>query len=483
MNDSVASNNCRGSSLAGKIGNLFPRSLPPRLLLIFFAIIIQIGGEVLSWYAKNTGNPIIISLAVLLWLFWFGLVFLIAKPSIDNTLRPYRKILHLVAVAVIVVLSLMAIGEGIGIHLVNTGVVKDNAMATTLTESFGYNDATALNQQASQILLDGENPYKKSNIISAAEEFKVSPDYLTPLKQGTFAQAFPYPTQEQIDKALNKAETSTGTPPVEFESKVSYPAGSFLFQSPFVALGLKDTRWFYLLCAIAMVAVIFWKAPRNLRPLVIIAFLTNLALWNLIGTGQTDTLYILFILLGWIFRRQLLLSALFMGLAATTKQIAWLFILFYLILILRESGWKRIAQSLGVIAFTFIATNLPFIFSAPQAWMQGVLAPILDPMFPKGAGIVAFSIAGILPPNSLLYTLIEVAVLILAMVWYYYNCRKYPQAGLLLAVLPLFFAWRSFSAYFYFASLLVFGAVIIEEYRKFAASKQPQLVSATRLQH
>jgi hypothetical protein len=103
--------------------------------------------------------------------------------------------------------------------------------------------------------------------------------------------------------------------------------------------------------------------------------------------------------------------------------------------------------------------------------MQGVLAPIFDPMFPKGVGLVAFSIAGVLPPNSLIFTLIEVAVLILALVWYYYNCRKYPQAGLLLAVLPLFFAWRSFSCYFYFASLLVFGAVIIEGYRKFAAGK------------
>ncbi len=462
------------------LGKLFPRSLPPRLLLIFFAVIIQIGGVVLSWYALKAGNAITISLAVLLWLFWFGVVFLIAKPSVDHTLSPYRKIVHAAAAAIVVIMIFLGIGEVIGVHLVNTGVVKDNAMATTLVDGFGYNDATALNQQASQTLLEGENPYKKSNIISAAEEFKVSPEYLTPLKEGAFATVFPYPTDEQVDAVLSKAETSTNKPPVEFESKVSYPAGSFLFQAPFVALGLKDTRWFYLLCAIAMVAVIFWKAPKNLRPLVIIAFLTNLVLWNLIGTGQTDTLYILFVLLGWIFRRQLLLSALFMGLAATTKQTAWLFVLFYLILILRESGWKRAGQSLGVIAFTFIATNLPFIFSAPQAWMQGVLAPIIDPMFPKGAGLVAFSIAGILPPNSLLFTLIEVVVLILAMVWYYFNCRKYPQAGLLLAVLPLFFAWRSFSLYFYFASLLVFGAVIIEEYRKSAASKQPQLISTAR---
>jgi uncharacterized membrane protein len=465
-------------SIAGSyLGKFFPRSLPTRVLLIFFATIIQIGSEVLSWYAKNTGSAVVISFAVVLWLFWFGLVFLIAKPSIDDTLRPYRKLLHLVAAAIVVIMVFLGIGEAIGVHLVNTGVVKDNAMATTLTEGFTYNDATALNQQASQMLLKGENPYAKSNIIRAAEEFKVPTSYLTPLKQGDFAEVFPYPTEEQMDEALSKAEASTNTPPVEFESKVSYPAGSFLFQAPFVALGLKDTRWFYLLCAVVMVAVIFWKAPRRLRPLVVIAFITNLALWNLISTGQTDTLYLLFILLGWIFRKQLWLSALFMGLAATTKQIAWLFILFYLVLIFREVGWRRTFQSFGVIALAFIATNLPFIFSAPQAWMHGVLAPILDPMFPKGAGLVAFSIAGILPPNSLLFTLIEVGVLILALVWYYFNCRKYPQAGLLLAVLPLFFAWRSFSAYFYFASLLVFGAVIIEEYGKFTARKEPQLAS------
>jgi hypothetical protein len=461
------------------LSKIFPHSLPPRLLFIFFAIIIQLGAEVLSWYAKNSGDAIIIALAVALWLFWFGLIFLMAKPSIDDILRPYRKILQWAAVVTMAALLLMAIGEGIGLHLVNTGVVKDNAMATTLVESLGYNDATALNQQASQTFLNGENPYAKSNIISAYEEFNVSPKYLTPLKLGDFAEVFPAPTEEQRAEVLSKVENSTNSPPVEFESKLSYPAGSFLFQAPFVALGLEDIRWFYLLCAVVMVAVVFWKAPQSLRPLVVIAFLTNLVFWNLIGTGQTDTLYLLFILLGWIFRRQLWPSALFMGLAATTKQIAWFFILFYLILILREVGWKRAMQAFGVIALTFFATNLPFMFGAPHDWLQGVLAPIADPMFPKGAGLVSFSIAGILPPNSLLFTLMEVGVLLTSLVWYYFNCRKYPQAGLLLAVLPFFFAWRSLSAYFYFAALLVFALVTIEECKKTNADTQSQLTASS----
>lgn len=452
--------------LALILGKLLPRSLPPRLLLIFFATVIQMGADVFSWYSKNTGNPITIFFAVLLWLIWFGLVFLIARPSVDSLLERYRRLIHLTAILIIVILVLVSIGEAIGLHLVNTGAVEENEMAKTLTQSLSYNDATALNHQASLLFIKGENPYETSDIIEAVQEFEVPSVYLTPLKQGDFTEVFPYPTQDEIERVLSKAGASSDPIPLEFESKVSYPAGSFIFQTPFVALGLEDIRWFYLLCALAIMSVIYWQAPKKLRPLVIAAFAANLMFWNLIGTGTTDTLYVLFVLLGWILRRRLWLSALFMGFAATTKQIAWLFILFYLILLIREMGWKRALQSLGIISATFVFINLPFIFDAPQAWLKGVLAPVLDPMFPKGVGLVAFSIAGILPPSSLLFTVIEISVLILALLWYYFNCRKYPQAGLLLAVLPLFFAWRSFSCYFYFASLMVFGAVVIEEYKK-----------------
>ncbi len=456
---------------------LFPASLPPRLLIIFFAIIVQTGAEVLSWYAINSRNPAIISFAVLLWLVWFWLVYLIARPSIDRLLNRRRKVLQIAVLCIIVVLFCMSIGEAIGFHLVNTGVVEENEMAEFLTENISYNDATALNHQASLLLLEGENPYENTNIVQAVEKFDVPAGYLTPLKQGAFAEVFPYPTEEQVAEVLEDARASDALPP-ELESKVSYPAGSFIFQAPLVALGLEDTRWFYLICAVLMVLVILWKAPGELRPIIFLAFITNLVFWNLIGTGTTDTLYVLFILLGWIFRRRIWLAALFMGLAATTKQIAWLFILFYIVLLLKESGWRKTLQSVGIIGATFTLINLPFIFAAPQAWLEGVLAPVLDPMFPKGVGLVAFSIAGILPPNSLLFTITEIIVLLLALVWYYFNCRKYPESGLLLAVLPLFFAWRSFSCYFYFASLLVFGAAAIAERGKGVAGAQPRLAAA-----
>jgi hypothetical protein len=465
----------RKLSLAGRLGNLFPRSLPPRLLLIFFAVFIQICGDVFSWYAVNTKNPAIIFFSVVLWLVWFVFVFLITRPWVDERLNPYRKVIHLAAVVLIVVLVLMLIGEAVGLQLVNRGVLDKSELAENLADSVSYNDATALTHQASSNLLKGEDPYSNSNIVKAVQEFHVPTTYLTPLRQGDFVDVFPYPTKDQINAAFNKSEASPDTIPLEFESKISYPAGSFILQAPFVAMGLKDTRVFYLLCALAMVVVVYWKAPKRLRSLVIVAFLTNLVFWNLIGTGSTDTLYALLILLGWILRRRIWLSALFIGLAATTKQTAWFFILFYLVLLLRDVGWKRALQSVGIIAAIFIVFNLTFIFNAPKDWVQGVMAPILDPMFPKGVGLVAFSVAGVLPSNSLPFSIIEVAVLVSALTWYYFNCRKYPQAGLLLAVLPLFFAWRSFSCYFYFASLLIFGAIVVEEYNKFRTGAQPQV--------
>ncbi|MBE0480678.1 MAG: hypothetical protein IBX68_06835 [Dehalococcoidia bacterium] len=449
------------------LDRILPFSSPTRLLLLFFVVIIQIAGQVFSWYALRTGHPGLVFLAVVVWVAWFGLVFIMSRRDTGGLLRRFRKAVYTGAALVVALLALMSVAEAIGIHLVNSGVVEDNEMAQALTGCLYYNDATALNHQASHLLIDGENPYSSSDIVDALEDYDVPLHFLTPLRQGTFAEVFPYPSEQQMHEALLEAAAFPEASPLEFESKVSYPAGSFLFIAPFVVLGMEDLRLFYLLCAVIMAAVLLWLGPRNLRPLILLAFVTNIWLWNLIGSGTTDTLYVLFIFLGWILiRRNILLSALFMGFAAATKQIAWLFILFYLVLLLRELGWKRTLQSIGIIGATFVGINLPFIFSAPEAWLGGVLAPVLDPMFPQGHGIVAFSILGILPPNSLLFTLIETAVLAAGLIWYYFNCRKYPHTGLLLAVLPLFFAWRSYSVYFCMSALIIFGVILVEEFSR-----------------
>jgi hypothetical protein len=53
---------------------------------------------------------------------------------------------------------------------------------------------------------------------------------------------------------------------------------------------------------------------------------------------------------------------------------------------------------------------------------------------------------------------------VLAVVWYFRYCRRYPHTGPILATLPLFFAWRSMWPYFYYTGIIVLAAVLIDEY-------------------
>lgn len=438
-------------------------AISPRLLLIFFALGFQIVAHILRIFSPDGWQPLFTSLSVILWLIWFAVVFMMAIPAMDRLLNRYLKQLKYVALGVGLVLIILGIGEVVGINLLNRGELEIEAenieMANTYNQEFGYNDGTALIHVASENLLEAKNPYTEINLIETIDRFGVSLDNITPLQEGKFADTFPYPTYEELDYAWQEYKANADIHPVEFESKLTYPAGSFLFTAPFLAFGLEDIRYFYLLCAMLMFGVIVWQSPRKLWPLVVLVACASLEIWNDIAAGGTGSLYLLFLLLGWILLpRNVWLSAVFMGLAVISKQLAWFFIPFYLVLLLRQVGWQRSLQLGGVIGGIFILTNIPFMFSAPQTWAESLLAPLIDPMFPSGVGVVAFSITGLVPPGtSMVYALTEIGVLAVCLYWYYYNCRKYPDTGLVLATFPLFFAWRSYSVYFYPAAILVFA--------------------------
>ena len=274
---------------------------------------------------------------------------------------------------------------------------------------------------------------------------------------------------------MQEAEADSSRASPEFEDKLTYPAGSFLFPSAFLATGLDDLRWFYAFCIVLLFGVVLRYAPRKSWMLVLLVAVGSLELWNDIFSGGTGGLYLLFLALGWVLLdRNIWLSATFMGLAATSKQLAWIFVLFYLILVLRTIGWKRCFQMSAVIGGIFVATNIPFIIDSPTLWVESVFAPVLDPMFPRGVGVVTFAIEGIAPPGSNTgYAVAEAAVLGVCLIWFYFKCFKYPDAGLVLAVLPLFFAWRSYSNYIYPAAILVFAVILIRSLTS-AAQARPE---------
>lgn len=441
---------------------------PPRTFLMFILLALQTVAHLPVALGPDSWRPFSIFLSVALWLVWFGVLFLVATPSTDHWLSPSLNRLKWVAVVVGLTLALIGVVEIVGVNLLDSGRIGTDGRglqtANSYTQHFGYNDGTALTHAAGDQLLDGRNPYSGLAVHDAFDRFGLTGASATPLRQGEFEQTWPYPDAGKLNDVWEDRRTSGESLPVEFETRVSYPAGSFLFASPFLGMGLEDLRYFYLGCAVLAFGAILWRTGKEAWPVVLLVALASLEFWNDIASGGTGSLCLLFLVLGWLtMRKNLWLSASFMGLAAASKQLAWFFIPFYLILLLRTIGFKKCAQSAAVIGGCFLILNLAFIVDDPGNWFSSVFAPMIDPMFPRGVGLVNLSLAGIVPEGShLMYAVAEILVFGLCLVAYYLCCRRYPNAGLVLAVLPLFFAWRSYSAYLYPAAILVFAAVMAD---------------------
>ena len=244
----------------------------------------------------------------------------------------------------------------------------------------------------------------------------------------------------------------------EFESQVSYPTLSFLTLVPFVALNDYNVLPFYLLSYVALVAIGWKLARRELRPWLLLLALANVPMWTSTVGGNLDVFTILLVVMAWLFRNRRWSSALLFGLALASKQTAWFFIPFYAILLLRQYSLKEVLYRITIASGVFLLFNLTLYPMEPaHAWVSGMLTPLDSYMFPMGVGIIDFSITHMLPYfNQPVYTVLEAIAMLGSLVWYWRICRKHPEAALLLAVIPLFLAWRSLPSYFYCAAFPIY---------------------------
>lgn len=321
------------------------------------------------------------------------------------------------------------------------------------------NDGTSLDTNAAQLLLAGQNPYTSSNILDVAGRFNIQPNWTTPLRVGQFAGMLDYPSEMDFRSTFDTDKKADHAP--EFESKVSYPALSFLTLVPIVFFKLGSVIPFYILSYILLVWLA-WKAARDeLKPWLLLLALANVPMLGEVMGGSLDILYTLLIVLAWLWRDKRWPSALLLGLAIASKQTVWFFVPFYAILVLRQYGFREACLRLTVAGGVALAINLPFIIWNPAAWVSGVLAPMADPMFPLGVGIVSLSSYHLLPYlPSWFYLGLEGSAMVAMLVYYWRICRTCPEAAMFLAVVPLFLAWRSLPSYFCCSAFPLFMLMI-----------------------
>jgi hypothetical protein len=363
------------------------------------------------------------------------------NSSHDNT-RPHRwQRIILVCVLITSIAGIVILGRTV-------------ALSFLMPPEYS-NDGTSLDTNAAILLVEGRNPYTDSNIINVVREFPIEAYWTTPLRVGQFANSLEYPSASDFRSVL-ATDLKAGSAP-EFESKVSYPALSFLTLVPFIWLNIFNVLAFYLLCYVVLVAIA-WKIVRpELRSWILLLSLANVSMLISVSSGNLDILNILLVVVAWLLRERGWWSALFLGLALSTKQLSWFFVPFYAIMIWRQYTIVESVRRLTIAGIIALLINLPFILWNFHAWIAGVMAPMADPMFPEGVGIIGLSTTPLLPFfPQMVYNVLELAAMFLALIWYWRICKERPEAAMVLAIIPLFFAWRSLSSYFYCAAFPLF---------------------------
>jgi uncharacterized membrane protein len=295
-------------------------------------------------------------------------------------------------------------------------------------------DEVAFDQYAAQLVLHGLDPYLHS-MAAAFPLFHVSPDGYT--------------------------FRLTGQP----VTALSYPALAFEAYLPLLSLGLaaQAATWMNVAAWAAGAVVLFAVLPRRLAPLAAVVVSLDVYIGYAVG-GVTDALYVPLLVgaaAGWDrFPSQRGRAAwrgpVLLGLAMAVKQTPWLVFPFVLAGIVAEArhqrgraGSLRCGMRYAAIALgAFLLPNLPYVLTAPGAWLHGILTPLSADLVPAGQGLVSLSLYLTVGGGSLqAYSLAAIVVMIGAMACYLSAYPVLKPTTFLVPSVVLFFAARSFGSY------------------------------------
>jgi hypothetical protein len=316
---------------------------------------------------------------------------------------------------------------------VAAGTVGQQGAATHIRQ-FYSTDSAAFNQAAARLVTQGINPYA-SSLASANRLLHPPSAYWTYTIDGGHV------------------------------THVSYPAGSFLLEVPFLALGMHHmvVDWLDLAAWVVTGLLLFVLLPASIRWFSVLLFAVPVFA-AMFGAGGTDATFLPFLVLAvWRWDRFGLgksaglarwVGPVALGLACSIKQTPWFcipFVVIGLVLEARGSGRRplRLASVyLAVVVGVFAVVNLPFIVWGPDAWLQGTVLPFTHSLVADGQGLVTLVLHGTargvsLPLLTVAGLLVLAALLAAMAVWYPHVKRVW----LLLLPLSFFVATRSLSSY------------------------------------
>lgn len=284
-------------------------------------------------------------------------------------------------------------------------------------------DSIAFSHYSAQLVLEGKNPYAHS-MNPAFDRFGVPKQYVTPNTDGTTVDRTPY------------------------------PAISFLIYAPFVGAGLSDMRWVTLLFQLLTIFIIFFKAPKILKPLILLPlFLPDMLEFT--GGGVTDFLWVLPLVLMAIYIHNVRTAGVFYGIACSIKLtpvvLAPFLMIWYWKTSLSLHVKKRLIKIMEFVLISvivFLIPNLIFILDNPNAWSLGALSPVFGEMVPYGQGLSNISQIGIIGLPQVFFTVCVGLVTLTLLVNYFVHFDRLKYAIWIFPAIILWFSYRGVQNYF-----------------------------------
>lgn len=329
-------------------------------------------------------------------------------------------------------------------------------------------DVVAFTDECARLTLAGKNPY--TTPAGFAEALRRYPQVTpSPLRGETFGVGYDLPARTVVADVERRYLAQPTSAPGAFDPQTltSYPALSFLLYLPLVWMGAPDILLLNLLVFLALTAWLLIAAPRHERLWTAVALSAALPLLLFSLIADTEVVALAFLLIAWRARGNRWVSAVALGLGCAFRQYCWFFAPFFLLdTLLGDAGrptrerWREVGARALIALCAFLLPNLPYLIASPVAWWRSLWLPVSEPLFPLGVGLVALArghMAPFAPP--LVYTVLEVGALV-ASLWAMWRWRpQLREAVPVLALLPLFFAWRSLPNYFVVAPLFALFAV------------------------
>jgi uncharacterized membrane protein len=299
--------------------------------------------------------------------------------------------------------------------LVLSNVLYSIQAFRSITTQWIGTDEIAFNYYASYLFLHGMNPYAGS----MSQILKTSHLYPTYELNGNCECTYDYPALSFILPAA-----------------IAWFSNSYLYAAIFATMVLtvfitytiyrKSGSGTYMLLPIAIwFAATFYLTPAPIDKYIAVS---------------------LFLVIAYIYRHRIILSGVFLGLAASTHQLSWIALPFFYIMTLKESGKKAMFKSMLITVGIFLIANIYFIAISPYRTASNILSLFFTKLQFSGPSIAQSLVAFYQVPYWYV-TFITAMILASALLLFYLYTDTLRPLLALTPIVIFFISWRNLSSY------------------------------------